>query len=362
MRRKVGSQLSFVAFLRLITFSSPAAADVAACFTQAFSQTARASLQTVALQIGDCAVTLRSASPTLLQQVLRPLACPVVAASETSQLTLDLVDLGEEPLPALPWPPQQLSREQETSEFHHAPYLFTRHGDVMLTVLNQATGHAVALVHAPEQWPLRHYKQAIFITLYQLLRPHGLYLIHASAIASAGRAALIAGRSGAGKTTTMLTAVSAGLDFLGDDTTLLQRTGAGAVDVVALMATMDVTAKTAAWFPALAPHLSDRQSHTGKRQMILTEAFPQQIAPRARVHAILAPEITDRRDTLLVPANKTAVLSELLFFSVDLQDPAQARRHLDFLAQLVEETPIYRLQLGSDRTQIPRVLQEALNG
>lgn len=334
---------------------------MATSFGHLFSLAADASLQTTHLQIGDCTVTLRSASPALLRQVLRPLACPVAATNATSRLTLDLVDLGEEPLPTLPWPPQQISREQETSEVHYPPYLFTRHGDVMLTALNQTTGHTVALVHAPEQWPLRHYRQAIFITLYQLLRPHGLHLIHASAIASAGRAALIAGRSGAGKTTTMLTAVSAGLDFLGDDTTLLQRTDTGAVDVVALMATMDVTAKTAAWFPALAPYLSAQQNHTGKRQVLLTEVFARQIAPRARVHAILAPEITDRSDTLLVPANKTALLSELLFFSLDLQDPAQARRHLDFLAQLVEETPVYRLQLGSDRTQIPRVLQAVLS-
>jgi hypothetical protein len=203
---------------------------------------------------------------------------------------------------------------------------------------------------------LRHYKQAIFITLYQHLRRRGQHLIHASAIGANGRAALIAGRSGAGKTTTMLTCVAAGLAFLGDDTTLLQRTMAGDIDVIALLSTLDVTDKTAAWFPELAPFLSPLRSHTGKRQIIISEAYPGSVAFQAQVSAILAPEITGQAHSTLAPANKAALLSDLLFYSVDLQDVALARHHLEFLAQAVEQIPVYRLLLGSDRQQIPHLV------
>jgi hypothetical protein len=345
----------------LMFFPSPTAAQVYGELAATFEQTYTNSPdQADALRIGNCLVRLRTTTPALHRQVLRPLACPVITAGHTADFAVDLVDLGEQPLPVLPWLPQHTSLEQETSEVQHGPFLFTRHGDVMLTALNQEEGRTVGLVRAPDRWPLRHYKQAIFITLYQHLRRRGQHLIHASAIGHNGRAALIAGRSGAGKTTTMLTCVAAGLAFLGDDTTLVQRTPAGDIDVIALLSTLDVTDKTAAWFPELAPFLSPLRSHTGKRQIILSEAYPSSMVFQARVSAILAPEITDQTHTTLAPANKTSLLSDLLFYSVDLQDVALARQHLEFLAQAVEQTPVYRLLLGSDRQQLPQVITEIL--
>ncbi len=330
---------------------------LAATFEQIYTSS---SVEEATLQIGDSLVRLRTTTQTLRRQMVRPLACPIGGASFAADFTVDLVDLGEQLLPDLPWLPQHTSSEQETSEYQEGPYLFTRHGDVLLTVLNQNEGRSLGWVHAPVHWPLRHYKQSIFITLYQHLRRRGLHLIHASAIGHAGRAVLIAGQSGAGKTTTMLTCVAAGLQFLGDDTTLLQRAQPGTVDVIALLSTLDVTDKTAAWFPELAPYLSPLRSHTGKRQVILSEAYPNSVALRGQVSAILAPEITDQAHTTLAPANKASLLSDLLFYSVDLQDVALARQHLEFLAQAVEQIPVYRLLLGSDRQQIPQVIAEIL--
>jgi hypothetical protein len=344
-----------------MSFSSPTAAQVYGELAATFEQTYRSSPgQAATIQIGGCLARLRATTPILQRQLLRPLACPAVTASRTPDFTVDLVDLGEHRLPTLPWLPQHTSPEQETSEYQHGPFLFTRHGDVMVTAFNQEEGRTLGLVHAPHRWPLRHYKQAIFITLYQHLRRRGQHLIHASAIGANGRAALIAGRSGAGKTTTMLTCVAAGLAFLGDDTTLVRRTAAGDIDVIALLSTLDVTDKTAAWFPELAPFLSPLRSHTGKRQIILSEAYPGSVAYQAQVSAILAPEITGQAHSTLAPANKAALLSDLLFYSVDLQDVALARQHLEFLAQAVEQIPVYRLLLGSDRQQIPQLVADLL--
>jgi hypothetical protein len=314
------------------------------------------------LQIGSCLVRLRATTAALHRRVLRPLACPISAGDRAPDFTVDLVDLGEEKLPDLPWLPQHSSTEQQTSEYLEGPYVFTRHGDVLLAALNRDEGRTISLVHAPDRWPLRHYKQAIFITLYQHLRRRGLHLIHASAIGAQGRAALLAGQSGAGKTTTMLACVAAGLDFLGDDTTLVQRAPDGSIEVITLLSTLDATDKTAAWFPELAPHLSDQRSHTGKRQIILAEAFPDRMAVKGGVAAILAPEITGEAITRLAPANKAALLSDLLFYSVDLHETALARQHVEFLAQAVETVPVYRLLLGRDKDQIPQVIADVLRG
>ncbi len=319
-------------------------------------------VEELTFRIGDSTARVRATTPALRQQLQRPLACPPLPASAPADFTVDLVDLHEAPLPDLPWLPQHSSPEQQTSEYSEGPFVFTRHGDVLLTALDRTSRRTVGLVHAPTRWPLRHYRQAIFITLYQHLRRSGLYLIHASAIARHGRAALLTGVSGAGKTTTMLTCVAAGFQFLGDDSTLVRAAPDGGVDVVALLNTLDVTDQTAAWFPELAPHLSPQRSHTGKRQVILSEAFPTCIADQGRLGVILAPEVTNQEQTRLAPISKAALLGELLFYSVDLHDPALARQHLDFLAETLEHIPCYRLLLGHNRQQIPAVLEEVLQG
>ena len=351
--------LHCVYLLLAYSFSSSSPAEVYRQLAAWSTSSLISSPFAAALQVGPCTLALRSSSRLLLDQVLRPLACPRLATA-TAQATVDWLDLGDVPLPELPWPPQQHSAEQETSEYRGEGYLFTRHGDVLLTALDEHNGHTVALVHAPARWPLRHYKQGIFITLYQLLRGHGLHLIHASAIGRDGRALLIAGRSGAGKTTTMLTCVDAGYQFLGDDTTLLWLDPAGTVQVAALLSTLDVTDKTAAWFPQLAPFLSPQRNHTGKRQIILSEAFPQRVAAQAQVVALLMPMVTGAVTTTLTPLNKATLLNDLLFFSVDLQDPAFTRRHVEFLAQLVEQNPVYLLRLGSEREDVLRAIADAL--
>lgn len=337
--------------------SSSTAEQVYRGLIAVFEQThAHSLVEDLTLRIGDSSVKLRATTAVLRRQLQRPLACPQVPFCSTPHFAIDLVDLGESALPDLPWPPQHSSAEQQTSEYQEGPLVFTRHGDVLLTALNHETGRTVGLVHAPDRWPLRHYRQAIFITLYQHLRRAGLHLIHASAIAQHGRAALIAGQSGAGKTTTMLTCVAAGFQFLGDDSTLLQRTAAGDVDAIALFSTLDVTDKTVAWFPELTPHLSAERSHTGKRQVVLSEAFPGSVAHRGQVSVILSPEITTQAHSSVVPISKTALLGDLLFYSVDLHDAAQTRQHVEFLAQTLERAPSYRLLLGRDRQQLPALI------
>lgn len=335
----------------------PTAAQIydrlAASFQQAHAHSA---VDDLMLQIGGCVAQLRATSPALRRQLQRPMACPQLAADAAGDFAIDLVDLGDETLPPLPWLPQNTSPEQQTSEYVDGPFVFTRHGDVLLTVFNQETSRTVGLVHAPARWPLRHYRQALFITLYQQLRRRGFHLIHASAIGYQGRVALVTGRSGAGKTTTMLTCVAAGFQFFGDDSTLLQRAPDGTAEVIALLNTLDVTDKTAAWFPELTPHLSPQRGHTGKRQVFLSEVYPGSIGAKGHVAAILAPAVADRADTSIAPVGKTSLLSDLLFYSVDLHDVALTRQHLEFLAQTIERTPCYTLLLGRDRPQIPRVL------
>ena len=265
-------------------------------------------------------------------------------------------------MPSLPWPPHRASTEQETCEYQDDPLLFTLHGQAVLTCANFEHGHTVGYVRDPAHWPLEHYQQAIFITFYQHLRRWGFRLIHASAIGQAGQTVLFAGSSGAGKTTAMLACVRAGLEFYCDDATLLLPADSpdGGHRVVSLLNTLNVTAQTLNWFPELIPHASQATNRHGKRLVLLDEAYPDRIGLEGEVRAILAPEVTRARHSSLEPANKVALLSAMLPFSLDLHDARFARDHLDLLATLIEATPAFKLKLGADRDELPNLLRPLL--
>ena len=138
----------------------------------------------------------------------------------------------------------------------------------------------------------------------------GLYLIHASAIGRNGQAILFSAKSGAGKTTTMLTCVEAGFQFYSDDATLLRLTGDGQIEVVSLLGCMNVTNKTLGWFPELAPYTSEVASRTGKRLVMIHDTFPDHVALSGIVQAIIAPEITEQAHASIAPMGKMSLLSE----------------------------------------------------
>ena len=50
-----------------------------------------------------------------------------------------------------------------------------------------------------------------------ILRDHGVHLVHGAAVGRAGRAVLLVGPGGSGKSTTAVRAAAAGMDFVGDD-------------------------------------------------------------------------------------------------------------------------------------------------
>ena len=335
--------------------------QLVSAFERASRSTAAA--HSLTLDIAGYYVLVRSTSHQLHERLRRPLthlnATPV---APFPNFTIDFIDgTGEdEALFAMPLQAQRNSPEQETQELHVGPYLFTLHGDSVLTVFNEPARRTVGIVRDPEHWPLEHYQQALFISLYQYLIGRGFYLIHASAIGRNGKALLFSGKSGAGKTTTMLACVQAGFDFYSDDATLLRRCEDGQFEVISLLGTLNVTETTLDWFPELVPHATGAASRTGKRVVMIHEVYPRRMAAIGRVHGLIAPEISTRSGSDLAPIGKMNLLSELLPFSLDLHDDTVTRDHLDFLLDVLHRVPSYRLNLGPMRNELPPLLEQVL--
>lgn len=317
-----------------------------------------------AFQVAQRPIRARCTSPALYARLRRPLRHLEQPDDDGKPgLQQDWVDCAGSgvPMPSLPWPAQHTSLDQDTREVRHGPFLFTAHGDHVLTAFDRRSQRMVGFVRNAAAWPLDHYKQAIFISLYQDLRQHGLQLIHASAVCRAGRAVLITGGSGAGKTTAMLRLVQAGWQYLSDDSTLVMRRPDNASwRVVTLLSALHVTETTLAWFPELAPHASPAASARGKRLVLIDEVYPGCVALEGQVSLLLAPRVTDEPHSSLTPLGKAQLLSEMLPYSLDLVDTTTGspQQQLEFLAALVESTPTYRLNLGRDWRRLPELLND----
>ncbi len=167
----------------------------------------------------------------------------------------------------------------------------------------------------------------------------GFVLLHASAVAWRDGAVVLAGGTGAGKSTTALACLAAGLDLLGDDACLVGLDPAPQVWSVYKRAKLEPDA--ARWLPsldALAVERRPDQTH------IDPGAHHRHQAP---LRAVLLPRVTSAPTTRVTPVKRTDAM-RILGSTTLLEGGAMAREALATLTALARDVPCLRLELGTD--------------
>ncbi len=163
----------------------------------------------------------------------------------------------------------------------------------------------------------------------------GAIPLHASAVAIDGRAAVFIGGTGLGKSTLAACVCDlAGASLLGDDAVTVERLGDRFV-VVAL--------EDQHWLDAPAAHALGRPSDFGDAKIALPSLRSDvKQAPLALlVHLAFTETDAPRLVPVLGLEAIAGLLAQLTRFVVD--EPAVARRELASLADLVDRTPVVRL-------------------
>jgi hypothetical protein len=194
----------------------------------------------------------------------------------------------------------------------------------------------------------------IAIGLSPHLRRKGMFLIHAFAAAYEGRAAILVGGVGAGKTTTGMSLLNAGWRLLSNDSPILNQ-GGGVLSYPGVLAAYG---DTFGRFSATS-HLADsKPSQKGRAKItVAVEAvWPGIWLDEAPAGAIFFPVIEDRLEHELVRLSSPEALRRLLPHAVEQWDRVMIPGHLGLLRKLVEKTPAYILRLGPDVLAIPDVL------
>lgn len=190
-----------------------------------------------------------------------------------------------------------------------------------------------------------------FTSLAAGLRRRGLYLVHAFVASKNGRALLISGASGSGKTSTGLNLLLNGWQLLANDVVMLERRDDG-IFALPTPGGVNIRPPTFEQLPKLKHLLAD----PALPQMSVTLSSHKLIqgkwAEPAKVAWLCFPQIEQRPSTTLAPQNRAVALVRLMQESVDRWDETAVPKHITFLEKLCQQTAVYDLQLGQDFSEM----------
>lgn len=181
----------------------------------------------------------------------------------------------------------------------------------------------------------------------------GRHVVHAAAVGTGGRGVLLAGKGGSGKSTSAVTALLAGMSFVGDDFCLVDTDGVRPT-AHALFASAKLTddARHRLGLAPAADVVTD-----GTKSMLPLRDHPL-VVRTLEVRALVVPTVAGGTESVLRPLSRGRALIALAPSTLGLL-PFSSEASLRFMRCLVERLPCYALSLATDYDRVPRMLMQA---
>lgn len=198
--------------------------------------------------------------------------------------------------------------------------------------------------------------------LMKLLRPVGIYTLHAAGIVTRkGQGLLLVGESGSGKSTAAIGLIRQEWGYLSDDAVLLRLQLEG-VKALALRKNFYVDTSAEAEYSDLPLGEEVPDSSGGRRRRVcIEEAFPKQYVSACLPHMLIFPRIVSQTHSSLLPLDRVSALKTLLAQSgPQLFDKGTMGQHLEVLKKLLQQTLTYELRAGLDLYRDPKKLVHLL--
>jgi len=192
------------------------------------------------------------------------------------------------------------------------------------------------------------------------MQKHGLQLTHAGAVGNKSGGILLAGKGGAGKSTTALACMDAGLYYVSEDYCLIGHEPQPYVHSVYNSAKLEPN--TMLKFPHLEPFVANKNKQPHEKALIFQQdVCPQRIIDGFPIRAVFVPKRTDNHATVIEPCSKASALLALsastMFQLSNCYQPT-----LRNLKQLLTSVPAYSLLLGTNLDLVTSSIIEFLGG
>lgn len=317
-------------------------------------------------EIAGLTVHLRFAGNAMLPEVTTAFAHLEVDPIANPALTISCWDAVSTGVELLPQVGSRADYEHAQTESYQAGRYLSgyRRPDFGLSMLDRETGRggywlpdAVDYPSQPDPFywgwanPLRGILNWWFIARDRLF-------VHAAAVGAGGGALLMPGPSGSGKTSTALRCLVAGMDFLGEDYSVVSLEGQPAVHSIYSTAKLHAHEYDAGTTQVRLP-VEHVRKEFDKYIFPLYPHFARQLVPSRPLRAIVVPRVTGVESPVLSPCGAGLALAALAPSSI-LQVPGAGQAAFSRMRRLVTSLPCYFLQLGGQSERIPGMLEALL--
>jgi hypothetical protein len=317
----------------------------------------------VDLQIAEACVRLRLAGPALVQPVLSALLHRRVALSLSPDLTIFVFDKASTGL--APDIIEALDRHGDNSSaittwtdagLH---LMYRREPIPNLLGFDQSRNIALLWLSDAVDMPRWDRCRPLLQLLHWWLARSDWQPVHAAAVCGPKGGVLIAGKGGAGKSTTALACLRAGWRYAGDDYVLVSSTPQPRVEN--LFGTARLRMDMLERFPELHGTVtnSERVGTYEKAEIMLTERYEHASIAGFPVRAILLPQHGENTG---YAARGAARPQAMLTLAPTTMMVLQSETAVSFrrIAAFVAATPAYWLDVGSDLDRIPAAIESIL--
>ncbi len=266
------------------------------------------------------------------------------------------------PLPSLPWPVEAYRPCGEVKGYSDgASYIRFDVPMQAITVIGAGMHKGAYFNRSPDELPAYESAGPLKWLFHRLAVERGMFAAHCGAVSLANSAAVIIGPRGAGKSTTALACLSAGLDYLGDDRCLLEP---GAIPMVHALYTRAKFFSTdrAKFGHGVVTDMAYRpeRDFDGKLHVPVDQVAPRQMKRSARIGCFLVLERGSEEGSHLAPVARSTV-ARMLVSEVIGQSPTTAARTLALSSELVREAPVYTLVAGRNLQRLAGTIAEFLS-
>jgi len=195
--------------------------------------------------------------------------------------------------------------------------------------------------------------------LHWFLNESNIHLMHGAVVGTNDSSVLLTAKSGSGKSTTALSCLLSGMNYLADDYIAIEGLDKS-VTAHSLYHSAKVTKHGLTLFPELHEHVWNKNfDEREKAIMFINDVFPHQTKRTANLNAVLIPKISSG-PTRLVPATKIQALVAIAPTTL-LQLPLAETDKIQAFKNIIEKIPCYFLELGPEIREIPDVIKSFLN-
>ena len=311
--------------------------------------------------IAGYAIRLKFAGPTLvpfMTPALEHLSCKPSATVAFTVCLFDSISTNTL-MPPPPWSSEDYWSRGEIRGYNdnHTNTHFHM-GSGALSMFSKEKNCAVFWIKDATKGPYYETAAPVLPVFHWWMREHERQLVHAGAVGMAQGGALIVGKGGSGKSTTTLLSLQSDLFYAGDDYVII------GTQPVLFVYSLYNSAKVNSDHVRNMPHLdhairNKEKLHLEKALIFVREHWPEKIIRGFPVKVILTPRITGLPGTTLTQTSPSALLKAVAPSTI-FQLAAAGAGDFQRLGDFVKRAPVYILEVGTDLSQIPRVISSIL--